>query len=406
MVQTTRTLNPLPFQDLEPKRFEDLIRQLAYDFRPWRALEATGRAGSDDGFDARGWEALTNQDDIVPVVGEDEEIAILPLNDRKWLIQCKREVEIGPTKIARYLDYISEDERNELHGIIFAASCNFSKRSIDTFHDKCRALGVQESYLWGRGEIEDALFQPKNDGLLFAYFGISLSIRQRSLKTSIRSRLAMKRKVNRMLGEGDVCYELILLRDPEETNYPYIHDREPREKYKWEPAFFSGHHFNAIKIFLRKFPAYLDQDGEHWDMANAYSDHMQTWHNPWIFTEEAAKLESLRQKIGQFTATMPDGTFGHVEVTGILEYDDIIDIDEDGDSAFEHAHIYMKFDKFGPAFSGYLVELVVPSKMEDINGRYTEVREKRVLYHPEDAKQVEFFPREFTKPRRTLRQKR
>ena len=46
----TRTLNPLPFTDLEPKRFEDLVRQLIYDFRPWNRLEATGRAGSDDGY--------------------------------------------------------------------------------------------------------------------------------------------------------------------------------------------------------------------------------------------------------------------------------------------------------------------------------------------------------------------
>ena len=40
---TTRTLNPLPFNMLEPKRFEDLVRQLAYDFRHWQMLEATGR---------------------------------------------------------------------------------------------------------------------------------------------------------------------------------------------------------------------------------------------------------------------------------------------------------------------------------------------------------------------------
>ncbi len=40
---TTRTLNPLHFEDLEPHRFEDMVRQLAYDFRPWRSIEATGR---------------------------------------------------------------------------------------------------------------------------------------------------------------------------------------------------------------------------------------------------------------------------------------------------------------------------------------------------------------------------
>lgn len=39
---TTRTFNPLPLEHLEPKRFEDLVRQLTYEFRPWRQLEATG----------------------------------------------------------------------------------------------------------------------------------------------------------------------------------------------------------------------------------------------------------------------------------------------------------------------------------------------------------------------------
>ncbi len=35
---TTRTLNPLPFEHWEPKRFEDLVRQLSYGSRPWRQL--------------------------------------------------------------------------------------------------------------------------------------------------------------------------------------------------------------------------------------------------------------------------------------------------------------------------------------------------------------------------------
>lgn len=52
MTAVTPTLGPLHFEDLEPKRFEDLARQLIYDYKPWRKLEASGRAGSDDGFDA------------------------------------------------------------------------------------------------------------------------------------------------------------------------------------------------------------------------------------------------------------------------------------------------------------------------------------------------------------------
>jgi hypothetical protein len=36
----TRVTSPLHFEDLEPHRFEDLVRRLIYDFRPWRYLEA------------------------------------------------------------------------------------------------------------------------------------------------------------------------------------------------------------------------------------------------------------------------------------------------------------------------------------------------------------------------------
>jgi hypothetical protein len=57
MAAVTRTTDPFPFGDLEPKCFEDLVRQLAYDFKPWRRLEATGKSGSDNGFDARGYES-------------------------------------------------------------------------------------------------------------------------------------------------------------------------------------------------------------------------------------------------------------------------------------------------------------------------------------------------------------
>lgn len=44
------------------------MRRLAYDFRPWTQLEATGRSGSDDGFDARGFEPVLQ----VSTVARDE----------------------------------------------------------------------------------------------------------------------------------------------------------------------------------------------------------------------------------------------------------------------------------------------------------------------------------------------
>src|SRR5689334_22898436 len=100
----TRTIGPLHFEDLEPRRFEDLVRQLAYEFRPWRQLEATGRSGSDEGFDVRGFERDAEPSEEEP---EEGEVGRAGTEDRIWLIQCKREKAIGPTKLVRYLDDIS-----------------------------------------------------------------------------------------------------------------------------------------------------------------------------------------------------------------------------------------------------------------------------------------------------------
>jgi hypothetical protein len=94
------------------------VRQLVYDFRPWLRLEATGRAGSDDGYDARAIERVI--DAPVPsseIEGEDQDEAE-PEIGRSWLIQCKRERSIGPTKLQKYLNEIRPDEGQKLYGLI------------------------------------------------------------------------------------------------------------------------------------------------------------------------------------------------------------------------------------------------------------------------------------------------
>ena len=69
-------MNPLHFEDLEPHRFEDLVRQLIYDFRQWKSLEAIGRAGGDEGIDIRATEMMKSYDAV-----EVEQIDDIPPDD-------------------------------------------------------------------------------------------------------------------------------------------------------------------------------------------------------------------------------------------------------------------------------------------------------------------------------------
>jgi hypothetical protein len=294
----TRTYNPLPFTDLEPKRFEDLVRQLVYDFRLWRRLEATGRSGSDDGFDARGLEIVealevTSAEDQ----DEPEETTAVSAPDRLWLIQCKRERTITPAKLKGYLGQISFAPEEKLHGIIFAAACDFSKASRDAFYTWCRDQGISEAVIWGKGELEDQLYQPKNDNLLFAYFGISLTIRRRSQATQIRAEIATKRRLKKtvLLSSADV-----LVRDPLAEEYPRV--KEGKRPTKWgvyAPETLSHH---GLEMNISWFYAFLDPDTGEWDAADAVP--AMPRHHHWRIEDE--RLDELEQIARDVWNKLPD----------------------------------------------------------------------------------------------------
>lgn len=342
-MSVTRTLGPLHFEDLDPKRFEDLVRQLCYDFKPWRRLEATGRSGADDGFDARGYE-ITREDSGV----DEEERSDLDNHDRLWLIQCKRERSIPPAKLSGYLEDTRLASGEALHGLLFAAACDFSKKARDAFRVHCEAQGIQEWHLWGKAELEDLLYQPRNDSLLFAYFGVSLTIRRRSQKTELRAKLAMKRKADRIL--ENFRHSSVLLRSPDASQYPYSDEIDNFEKRPpWIVAQYDGFHHSGILFTVRRHFAFLDDSRKSWDAAFAHNDlnlHDDPWHDhkdDW----------SLRQSIYEVWNQLPKSNQAWFELKALVPFEAILDIDDIGDDYVEAPHIYVPFDPMTGPYAGY-----------------------------------------------------
>jgi hypothetical protein len=113
------------------------------------------------------------------------------------------------------------------YGIIVAAACDVSARTVAAFRDEAFERNVREAYLWTKAQLEDMLFRPAWDHLLFAYFGISLGTRRRSQLQQVRSRIALKRKLLRALEwesieDGDP--KPVLIRDILDDAYPAFSD--------------------------------------------------------------------------------------------------------------------------------------------------------------------------------------
>jgi hypothetical protein len=335
---TTRTYGPLHFEDLEPHRFEDLVRQLVYDFRPWRALEATGRTGGDEGFDARGFEITDTADVPVAENDGDDETPPQVSDDRLWLIQCKREKSIAPAKLKKHLDDIPDTSLTGLYGALFVAACDFSKATRDTFRAWCREKGIAEARMWGKAELEDLLYQPKNDGLLFVYFGFSLRIRHRSVRTALRAKLAMKRKCERIL--IDKSYGHVLLRDPEDDRYPYLPDdaEAKTNPARWKVRQFLKLDPRGVILLVKRFPAYLANVGKGWDVVEkVWSGGDNSRSNPW----RDPKAEGWEERVWAFWRALPEVHRASLLETILIRFEDIHDIDEKGDDVADYPHIFL-----------------------------------------------------------------
>lgn len=379
--QTTRTLNPLPFEHMENRRFEDLVRQLAYDFRPWRQIEATGRSGSDDGFDARAYEIVYMDQSISDDTEDAEDTAYpAPEADRLWLIQCKREKSISPSRLLGHLNAISPDSIRGLHGILFVAACDFSKKTRDVFSSWCRDKGISEAYIWGKGELEDLLFQPKNDGILFAYFGISLQISRSRHKTSINHEISIKRKLRRLDKERG-SHMIMLLRDPTDDRYPWVNSQKDQ---RWIPLKYEGFGHGGVRFEWWNFYASLDESGK-WDAANRVNT---IWTNgrmgdPWGIHEND---EALRAAAHEAWTALPESQRAWFTMSVFIPYNKIIAIDEFGDDVSDLPHMHVLFEKGKPPIhERQIVEL------KSIQGY------GRVIL-PEIEDRVSVFPKDLRKP--------
>lgn len=362
MARAQRTLNPLHFEDLEPHRFEDLVRQLAYDFRPWRFLDATGRLGRDSGLDIRGVEmvGVSQASDRGLADEEDGEEELLDARaetivERTWSIQCKRYKEIGPKLIAEIVAETIPDGSDPPYGIIIAAACDVSAESMAAFRSEAATRGTTEAHLWTRAHLEDLLFLPEHDHLLFAYFDISLGIRRRSKVHRYRERIALKRKLLRAFDQGSVTDSFmadVLVLDVEDEHYPAREDVPGFREMPcppWHVATVEFFHWGGLWVSRYSYQGWVKEDGT-WDMleesrsiqggTQAYS--LDYW------SEE----RSARYGYGELASKVPASELQLIRETWFLPFSKILEVDPIGDPLHPDTHIICRFDgENGPYLS-------------------------------------------------------
>jgi hypothetical protein len=390
---TTRTLNPLPFLELEPHRFEDLVRQLAYDFRLWRSLEAIGRSGGDEGIDIRGVEAVDDERNDDDESGDDATRP--PPEERLWIFQCKRERAISPKQIKTIVAESLASLVTPPHGFVLAVGGDVSKKARDAFRAEMITRKVTQFEVWARGELEDQLFQPQNDRLLFAYFGLSLQPRRRSLTTTLRRRIAIKKQLMGLFAAAESKHNelVVLLRDPSDNSYPGYTD-EGHKTGRWLacPALSANLPY-SLMVAHHHYVACVTPAGDAWDayfdddVISERIDHaLRNGNSPLaqdLTTESSASAAAfVEEYIDEHDrATLVELRF--------VEFDRVLAIDPIGDEVYPFPHLFIEFDAESGPFTNSVVRQLHRRRGYTIGTPFT--------LDPADGTRRDIFPRPLPK---------
>lgn len=353
MARATRTINPLHFEDLEPHRFEDLVRQLAHDFRPWRSLEATGRLGRDQGVDIRGWEIVRSD----PTNEESEDDAA-PETDREWSFQVKRQQTLGPADLRTIVADAVPDDKPPPYGLVVAAACDVSADALAALREEALARGVVETQMWSSAHLEDALFRPENDHLLFAYFDISIATKRRAKVAELRAMLALKRKVRSAVRakDEDANRELrqtVVVRDFEASygHLDMLSDTQA-ELHAYAPSWhlvtLSEIHPSGVVVERFGYEGIVQQDGT-WDIREG----TRWWAaSGWDYSHMFEGGEDPTKH--DFWPGRDDQTPDRKVVTELrlIPWANIVDVDPGGDSMLSDPHLLCRFDGDQGPYSG------------------------------------------------------
>jgi hypothetical protein len=372
--QVSQTINPLHFEDLEPHRFEDLVRQIMYDFKDWKSIEATGRLGSDEGIDILGIESIYFYND-----DEDENPSH---EERTWIIQCKREKSITPQKIRKILDHDIKNREEKPFGYILVASTYFSKKTRDLFKSKLNSLGVNEFYLYGKSELEDLLFLPKYDHLLFAYFGISLQKRKRTLKSQLSSRLTTKRKLIKNIGDlNEIRHKTILVKPSLSNSYPIIGQDIKNLNWRfYNLAFYMP--LDQLSVVTKKHFAYINWETNEWDIIEDYDDGFPFY--PELYGLPEKFYQDLREnhwKAREIWDKLSETNKGYYFEVRPIHFDRILLVDEIGDCYNPPPHIIVDYLNNSP-FENRIIRYIESGKS---------LYPHEHLQDPNNDKRIDFF---------------
>jgi hypothetical protein len=223
------------------------------------------------------------------------------------------------------------------------------------------------------------LFQPKNDHLLFAYFGFSLAIRQRTIQATLRRDIVTKKQLKAVMERN--ANRVVIARNASGDIYP--ENPPAKSKYAadhWRLCPFEEMSHVGLVVEYAAYLAFFD--GRQWDAADAVGLERSHFHHgrTWQGREESEPYERVSEVWDTF-----DQNRAWLHVLAVIPYNCILAIDDVGDEYFELPQRYCHYDGRWP-FSATYASVKRVGGFGNADTKWVELQ---------DPARVERFPQEF-----------
>ena len=287
-MKATRTIGQLRFEDLDPKRFEDLANAIIYKHRNWLSIHPYGKKGKDYGIDLKAIEELENN------------------KQRIWHFQHKRIAELHKNGVEKIIEEYVKDNTDRPDIYVLVASCGVSKKTEEAFETCAKENGFAVVQLMARPWIECILYNERQN-LLFAYFGISLTDERNQRVNRVRQNITLKKR---------------MMKDFVDLS------KSTRDERMKDPSL----KFAISEVLIRSiddntYPESEEYGAQKWYKAEIYD----FYHN------------GLAVMIANRKVRLKDGEEIVCAELGYIPYSNIIDYDYDGDGQYPYPHLFCDF---------------------------------------------------------------
>lgn len=300
MANPSKTINQIHFEDISASRFEDMCLQVVYRMRNWQSIRHYGRKGKDGGVDI--YTELT-QDGV----------------KERWIIQCKRHKSVKKNELLKIIDdFIAKNKAETFpEKYVLIISCDIPRTLHEAFISYAKTKGLVDVEIITSSVLETILYS-KHPDLLYTFFGIDLLSRRSATVARLKRRLRMKKEVEKNRNSQLFQHD-ILIRDVHRDIYPEQEFNSPNIS-PWFKVEFCRTYHRGISFYIHIDEVFVNKKSGKWELSN-YKE---------VVSDDWVKINAL--------------------TIGNIPYDNIVDIDYDGDEYYPYPHIYCEFNNLGQPY--------------------------------------------------------